>query len=107
MPFAALERFVADLSRMLVEGVNVGEERLLDGQPESRLIDLRPGGAEHVQQPWRTGRVVAPVLVPQLHHDRAVRQRLDQPHDVIVSDGSVQEAGGELRLHGAELPGPV
>ena len=93
---------------MHIEGVDVGEEVLLDGQPESRLVDLRPGGADPDQQSgpatsslqfwYRSFTTTGQSDSAPLSHT---------PHDVIVSDGSVPEADGALRQHGAELPGLV
>ena len=51
------------------------------------------------------GDVVAPAPVPQLHRDRAVRQRLDQPRQVIVRGGvSFLKLAGNCASRTPSLP---
>ena len=44
------DRLIRLHDSLLYTGVDVGEDVLLDEQPASRLVGLRPGGAEPVQQ---------------------------------------------------------
>ena len=53
-----------------IEGIDVGEEVLLDGPPESRVVAQRPNGAEPFPQSQRVGHVVTPVPAPQLSNAR-------------------------------------
>src|SRR5581483_3262453 len=84
---------------------DVRQEVLPNRVLELRLVDLHPRRLELVQQRERVADRVAPALVTQLHGDRILAERTQQPRERLARRGRVFERRRELREQRAEFAG--